>query len=60
MNHYTQIALTFWTLLFAAFMFYSTIYGAANKLFLPVVLFFGLLSFLSLFTALLAVGQYIN
>lgn len=59
MNHYIQIALILWTLLFAALMFYTCIAHASDKKPSPALIA-GTLSFLSLFTALLAVGQYIH
>jgi hypothetical protein len=58
MNHYIQIALIFWTLFLAGFAFFDCARllsikeeGAGMA---------GAVSFLSLITVLLAVGQYIH
>jgi len=59
MNHYINIALIFWAMLFASLMFYTCVSLAAQKKAGPAI-FSGVLSFLSLFAALLAIGQYIN
>lgn len=58
MNHHIQIALIFWTLLWAFGSFFATckwIQEGEKKL--PFI--GATMSFLSLLTALLAVGQYL-